>query len=396
MRIAYIAPYQGPGLVKSRPIVRNHSLAGSVKIELIAGLLSSSFHPVEIISQGEVIELKCRFYPSFCEPERFHPDIPISYSSALPIRFLNSLWASIHTLHLFKVRHRLSPYDLVIIYNLKLPQVLCANYAIHRLGLPVIFEYEDDAFVDIAGNASIKVGLAYRFRYGREASRLLTEVSGCMAASPHLLAQLPSHIPKLLLRGVVGNDLLKSSEQKRGIKENWVLFSGTHYRTKGIEQLITAWQTLQLSDWELHITGYGELTNTLRKMAENSRSIVFRGLVNRQELVRLMCSAKICINPHDVSQTPGNVFAFKIIEYLAAGAHVITTPMGTLEKEIECGITYMPNNNPDTIAATLKQVILGGRWRQTAAQYVCDLYGPAAVSKALDMLLQHPYLSSSR
>jgi hypothetical protein len=42
---------------------------------------------------------------------------------------------------LFKARHSAAPFDLVIIYNLKGPQVVCANYAIRRLGLPVVLEY---------------------------------------------------------------------------------------------------------------------------------------------------------------------------------------------------------------------------------------------------------------
>ncbi|MDZ4854907.1 MAG: glycosyltransferase [Nitrospirota bacterium] len=384
MRIAYIAPYQGPSLLKARPIVRNLSLAGSVKIEFIARVLSIQKHQVDIISQGEIVELNCKWYPSFRESEPFHPDIPIYYASALPIRFLNGLWSSRRTLELFKIRHQQSPYDLVIIYNLKLPQIVCADYAIRRLGLPVVFEYEDDAFVDITGKDEAKA----RFPFGTDSSKLLNMVAGCMAASPHLLSQLPATIPKLLFRGAVGHDLMQSSEQMRTVKKNWVLFSGTHYRSKGIKQLIAAWRELSMPDWELHITGYGELTNTLQDMVGNDPTIVFHGLVSRQELMRLMCSTKVCINPHDISQTPGNIFAFKIIEYLAAGAHVISTPMGALEEEIESGMTYMPDNHPATIVAALKDVILGATWRRTARQYVLDTYGPQSISKNLDMLLQ--------
>jgi glycosyltransferase involved in cell wall biosynthesis len=384
MRIAYIAPYQGPSLLKARPIVRNLSLAGSAKSEFIAGLLSDQKHQVDIISQGEVVELHCKWYPSFRESEPFHPDIPIYYASALPIRLLNGLWSSRCTLDLFKLRHQRSPYDLVIIYNLKLPQIVCADYAIHRLGLPVVFEYEDDAFVDITGKDEAKA----RFPFGSDSSKLLNMVSGCMAPSPHLLSQLPATIPKLLFRGAVGHDLMQSSEQMRTVKKNWVLFSGTHYRSKGIKQLIAAWRELQMPDWELHVTGYGELTNTLLKMVKNDPGIVFHGLVSRQELVRLMCSAKVCINPHDISQTPGNVFAFKIIEYLAAGAHVISTPMGPLEGEIESGMTYMPDNDPETVVSALKQVILGATWRRTARKYVLDMYGPQSIAKKLEVLLQ--------
>jgi glycosyltransferase involved in cell wall biosynthesis len=370
MRIAYIAPYQGPSLLKVRPVVGNLSLAGSVKVELIAGLLNAKNHQVEIISQGEVVELKCKWYPSFRESEPFHPDIPIYYASALPVRFLNGVWSSMRTLDLFKARHRVSPYDMVVIYNLKQPQIACAY-----------------AFVDLAGRSAIEFGLADRLT-GLDPSSLLTVVSGCMAASPHLLSQLPSNIPKLLLRGIVGHDILEFGEQAKAIKKNWVLFSGTFHKVKGIEQLIRAWHMLKLPDWELHITGQGDLTSTLQQMTYNNRGIVFHGLVDRQELVRLMCSAKVCVNPHDASQTPGNIFSFKIIEYLAAGAHVISTPMGPLEKEIESGMTYMHDNNPETIVAALKQVIFGATWKRTARQYVLDMYGPQLLLKTLDKFLQ--------
>ena len=144
------------------------------------------------------------------------------------------------------------------------------------------------------------------------------------------------------------------------MRKNWVLFSGAHTRSKGIEQLIAAWKIAGLSDWELHITGHGELTEILQLQLHGINDIVFHGLIDRQELVPLLCSAKICMNPHKLSQTPGNVFAFKIIEYLAAGTHVISMPMGVLEKEIKRGITYIPNNTPDTIVATLRQVIQEG------------------------------------
>ena len=99
-------------------------------------------------------------------------------------------------------------------------------------------------------------------------------------------------------------------------------------------------------------------------------------------------SAKICANPHAVSRIPGNVFAFKIIEYLAAGAHVISTPMRTLEPELERGMTYMRDNKPETIATTLKQVIESRSYERTAAQKALDAYGPETVSKALDQLIQ--------
>src|SRR4029077_9507311 len=124
------------------------------------------------------------------------------------------------------------------------------------------------------------------------------------------------------------------------------------------------------------------------KMAATDQSIVFHGMISREEVVRLLCSARICINPHVVSPTPGNVFAFKIIEYLAAGAHVITTPMGNLEPELEVGITYMNDNSPDVIVETLRRVVRDRGYECTAAQAAVQNYGPAAVSQSLERLIQ--------
>lgn len=384
MRIAYIAPYQGPSLLKSRPTILNRSLSGGLKMELIAALLRENGHQVEIISQGEVVENTCRFYPSFTEPEPLRSNTPVHYASALPVPRLNGFWSNSRTLRLFKARHSASPYDLVLIWNLKGPQVVCANHAIRRLGLPVILEYEDDQFVDRDGQPIS--GWLAKYRLG-VCGRLLKTVSGCMAVSPHLLSQLPDDIPKLLLRGVVAEDLIAASRRFSGPKKNVILFSGTHGRSNGVVELIQAWRLTRIPDWELHITGHGALTEELKTAAQGVPGVIFHGLVTRQELVALMSSAAICINPHAVSRTPGHLFAFKLIEYLAAGAHVITTPMGALEKTLEAGMTYMPDNSPETTSATLQQVIRDRSHGRTAMDEAQGLYGPKAVAKSVDALV---------
>jgi glycosyltransferase involved in cell wall biosynthesis len=384
VRIAYITPYQGPTVVERRPIVRNRSMSNRTKIELIAQLLRSNSHDVEVFSHGEVIENRLTFYPAFEEPQRFHPRVPVHYVSALPIPRLNGLWAGHQMVRLFRRRHRVAPFDVVIIFNLKVPQIACAHEAV-RLGIPVIFEYEDDAFREKDGELS--TGLRTRYHH-RGYRKVIARVSGCIGVSPYLLSQVPSAIPKLLLRGVVGEDVLTASERQREAKKDIVLFSGTHIESNGVEELITAWRSAPIPGWELHITGYGGLTEQLRRMAQDVAGVVFHGLVSREDLVNLMCSAKICINPHAVSQTPGNVFAFKIIEYLASGAHVITTPMGAVEPELEKGITYLRDNSPQVVASTLQSVIQAGRYGETAETATQQAYGTAAVSKAFDALLR--------
>jgi len=393
MRIVYVAPYQGPTVMARRPIIRNNSLAAKVKIELVAELLKKSGHDVEVISQGEVIENSLKFYQGFREAAPFDPDIPVEYSSTVTARFINGVWSSIATLQRVRSRHQARPFDAMLFYNFKLPQVVCANYALRRLRIPVVLEYEDDAFVDMNGKSE----RGFRSRCHLYAAReMLKVISGCIGVSPHLLAQAPSSIPKLLLPGVVSNEISEIMKACELPRKNWIVFSGTLYKTKGLEQLIKAWNRSSINDWELHIAGDGEMNEMLREIARGNPSIVFHGLLDRKENARLLCSARIGVNPHDVSATPGNVFAFKIIEYLAADLHVISTPMGPLDSQLEAGITYMPDNKAKTIAATLKQVIESRCYERTAAQAALQTYGPEAVSKSLNMLVKQVLTRSAK
>ena len=209
-----------------------------------------------------------------------------------------------------------------------------------------------------------------------------------MAVSPHLLAQLPAATPKLLLRGVVNEAVANSNQLAAPARKNWVVFSGTHEWSQGLEQMVQAWQKLGLRDWELHIAGRGPLTPRLLELADGNRRVVFHGFLNREENARLLCAAKIGMNPQDPTLIPGTSFAFKIIEYLAAGLHVITTPRGLLEPELETGITYINQNDAGTIAASLKKVIEERKYQDTASEAALRIYGPDAMRRALNEFVE--------
>lgn len=386
MRIAYIAPYQGPTLLKRRPIITNLSLGARAKVELIAELLQKMSHTLEILSQGEVVERQLKVYPAFPENELFNSSIPIYYSSAFPVRFLNGFSSSLSTLRLFKARHRMAPYDLVVIYNLKPAQVTCANYAIRYLGLPVILEYEDSAFLESYAPGGTRFTSRLRLF---TVKRLLAAVTGCVAGSSSLLSQVPGNVPKLLLPGIVSEVISKATERARAERENWVVFSGTHSRFQGLEQLIKAWRMANLPEWQLHIAGQGENTSALHKLAQNDPTIVFHGVLNREQNAVLLSRGKITVVAYDVSKALG--FSFKTLECLGAGMHAITTRLSALdglEPEIKIGLTYIDDNRPETIAACLKKVIAERWYERTVQQATFERYGPAAVSRSLDAFLK--------
>jgi hypothetical protein len=380
MRIAYIAPYQGPDLMAQRPIVRNLSLGGRIKTELFAELFRARGHEVELFSQGEVIERGATFYPAIREPKRFHPDIPVHYASCLPVPFVNGYWSGRSTLSLFKARHRQRPFDLVLIYNLKVPQVVCSFYALER-GVPVILEYEDDHFT--ARTVPGSSGLTARYQV-RQAQRLLERLGGVIANSPGLMEQIPASVPRMLLSGVIGG-MTGDAPARR----NWVVFSGTHAKTQGLSQLVAAWKSRPPAGWELHIAGRGDLTAELERMAAGEPSIVMRGVLDRETNVQMLRSGRLSIVPFDVAETRG--FSFKTLECLGAGLHVITTRLSALEgldRRLLPGITFIDDNSPETISRALHDAIARRTFERTVTDAALELYGPAAVAVMLEQFAE--------
>ena len=185
-----------------------------------------------------------------------------------------------------------------MIYNLKQPQVECARSAALRLGLPVVVEYEDDAFVDIGGIS--EQGWLTRIRLKR-AQGVLDAAAGCIGVSPFLLSRFRTRPPSMLLRGVVSTQVMEAGHLHFP-RPKRVVFSGTLFRSKGLVPLVKAWQLAALDGWELHIAGDGELATRLREMARDDRSVVFHGLLGREANAALLGTAAIGINPHDEVQ----------------------------------------------------------------------------------------------
>jgi glycosyltransferase involved in cell wall biosynthesis len=387
MRIAYVAPYQGAEVLRRRPSTVNLALAGNLKIELVAELLARKGHDVEILSQGECGERSARYFPAFEESTSGDRPIPVYYASALPIRFITGYWSASGLLSIFKARHAARPFDAVIIYNLKVPQVMVALYVAERLGLPTIVEFEDDSFVDIVGKATTASIRARQLR-AREL-QVLEQATASICVSPHLQTRFRPGTPSVLLRGVISEQITEyAARSPLEQRKNIVAFSGTFTPHKGLVQLVEAWRSSEPKGWELHIAGDGVIAAELRDRARDVKSIKFRGLLNRHENAAFLAECKIGINPHDVSTVLGNVFAFKIIEYLAAGLHVISTPMGPVEPELEAGMTYIADNTVASVAKGLGDVIGAQRYERLAAGAAVRLYGGDAVASALDRLLR--------
>jgi len=169
------------------------------------------------------------------------------------------------------------------------------------------------------------------------------------------------------------------------------MFTGTLQHSKGVTELCRAWVAGRFESAELHVIGDGALAQPL-KASQAQSGIVFHGRLSRAGLVQALCSAHIFVNPHvAVKHAPGNVFPFKMIEYLGAGCPVVSTRMGYLEPELEQSVLYTESNDPAEIADAIRQVMssypLWAERAKRAQAIVWQRYGSGAVGHKLANLL---------
>jgi len=390
VRIAYLANYQGPDLIAQRGIRRNLALAGSRKIGAIASLLGELGHKVVVFSRGCPAENSGRYYQSYNSVTTeglgvvrvvYAPCWDLSYPGAVA-----GIWFFRRALIREFSRQ---PFDMIFTYNISHTETTAALWAARR-GVPVVVEYEDDAFVNRGG---VVDWMAHS--RGRMATKLRPFVKGLLAVSPELRAQFNNH-NAALLRGIVDDDLV-------GIPSGGgfaggalkVLYAGTMDRSKGLEALLEGWRGA-LEGAELHLVGDGPLRVELERSFKTA-NVFFHGFVARAKLVELIGESHVCVNPHGPSLKAGNLSPFKIIEYIGAGKPVVSTRMGALEPEIAQAILFAEDATPEGLRTAIRimarELSVYQEKAVLARKAVVATYGREGVKRKLKAVLEGAVVS---
>lgn len=121
-----------------------------------------------------------------------------------------------------------------------------------------------------------------------------------------------------------------------------ILYVGWVVETKGVEELIHAWQLINREDWVLEIIG--PVDDVYKKHLESidtTRKVTFRGGLSHKEVMKALNDSAIFVLP---SYSEG--FPNVIIEAMAAGKAIIATDVGAIPEMLgnNCGIVISPKN----------------------------------------------------
>lgn len=144
--------------------------------------------------------------------------------------------------------------------------------------------------------------------------------------------------PYVVIEGIVPDNLVddnccdKSDFSSDSVKT--ILYTGTLAEKYGVLDLINAFRALKRDDVKLIICGYGDAHEKIKEEALNDSRIIYKGLVNKQEVQLLQRDATLLINPRrNEGEYTKYSFPSKILEYMASGTPVVAYMLDGMPEE---------------------------------------------------------------
>jgi len=201
----------------------------------------------------------------------------------------------------------------------------------------------------------------YRRVEGWLEKHILRHCSGLIALSNRVASEFGSSQPTLILEGGIDDAFVipePSTSPHRNTSSKSIMYAGTLSIYGGVPLLLKAFKLLKGRDYELWITGRGELVDEILAAAARDSRIKYFGFVERNVYVDLMGKATVLVNPRP-SDLLSNRYNFpsKLLEYMASGRPVITTSTsGLIEEEYGDMVFVLREETPQALAKLIETV----------------------------------------
>jgi glycosyltransferase involved in cell wall biosynthesis len=170
-------------------------------------------------------------------------------------------------------------------------------------------------------------------------------------------------------------------------------YAGTLKNVNGIKVLLDAFELVETKEIKLYIYGGGTLESVVSKRANINKRIIYKGIVDDNELNKVYSNSDLLINLRDPDDYVMK-FAFpsKLFEYMNTGVPVLTTRL--LKDDSFVASTYVVDDlTPRGVAKAIKHAYLNKitsfEKGKLAKQYVNDNYSFDLISmKIYDFIVK--------
>lgn len=218
-----------------------------------------------------------------------------------------------------------------------------------------------------------RIKIVYHLHFGRYAAikqantpeyraldRLMKKVDLTLAMDPVTFDAIDPALPKAFVPNPIPEEPYCPADS------HTVVFLGYVVKTKGVEELLQAWDRLALADdWQLKVIGQvepGYLTQLKKNFS--CRRVTFTGEVDHDQAMTELQNASVFVLP---SYTEG--FPYSVCEAMFAGKAVIASRVGAIAYMLEddSGLLCAPRDVP-TLENALRRAMTDGDLRTKLGQ----------------------------
>jgi len=237
--------------------------------------------------------------------------------------------------------------DIILLYGIATNGIQCIQAA-KELNIPIIFRSLDIAHKLVRIPILQQITKKYEKNVIKNATKVLattptlTKYTENMGAKKEKTEYFPLGVnSKKFNMSKRDNDLALSL----GInpEDKVILFMGTIYPFAGLEKIINNFGNLntKIKSIKFLIIGGGPDLNNIRNLVQKNNlnsKIIFTGFLPQNDIPKYIALSDLCISPFDINSVTDKIIPTKILEYLACGKPVLSTPLqGTKE--------LLPNEN---------------------------------------------------
>jgi glycosyltransferase involved in cell wall biosynthesis len=159
--------------------------------------------------------------------------------------------------------------------------------------------------------------------------------------------------PSYVFEGIIENQEIRDSL----LMDNYFFFGGALYEKYGIKNLVEAYKSIK-TDVKLVIAGHGELEDYLIDQSILDNRILHLGQIKKEQIYTYASYAYANINPRPISEKINKYSVpSKMLEYLASGKPIISTPFRTFQDNYTKGIIWIKDGETATIKKGLEDML---------------------------------------
>lgn len=275
--------------------------------------------------------------------------------------------------------------DLLLIDNYELIYLIAARLVRLRSDVRCVLEYEDGKHLIDRSIWRLLSGTAEFLGRGI--------FDAAIVAQPALSERLPAKMPRALVPGFVN----ETSPCESASGDVHFLYSGTLDRPRGVDLLLESLEFLPAEGWHLDISGSGELTEEIARVAEQQRwkgRLKFHAALAAKDYDEMIGGCHVGLNCQRTDDPISRItFPSKVFSYLSAGLAVLSSRASQIETVCGKACIYYDDDHAPSLAAAMTELIRTREiWQKIDINFARDRYSLVSTANRLRELFSEARL----